>query len=228
MKIKYLSNLVKKTIYNTKISELEKKFTDHNHDKYITTPEFNTLAADVFNARLARANLITKTDFDNRVSSLDSKIAANKSNESIENELEELQKGFGLVLSGNTTFDEWDDLQTYLIFQPVQRYFKIITNTKYIAEWKSKGMSDESIKPPTTSNNSLTPLIGYYSYKIRLKFKGSCLKQPKVTYTHEKAVNIYIVYELAGSSSHSDDPTLKNCLSSAVTLTKKADVDNYG
>ena len=114
------------------------------------------------------------------MSSLDSKIAANKSNESIENELEELQKGFGLVLSGNTTFDEWDDLQTYLIFQPVQRYFKIITNTKYIAEWKSKGMSDESIKPPTTSNNSLTPLIGYYSYKTRLKFKGSCLKQPKL------------------------------------------------
>ena len=69
MKIKYLSNLVKKTIYNTKISELEKKFTDHNHDKYITTPEFNTLAADVFNARLARANLITKTDFDKSVKS---------------------------------------------------------------------------------------------------------------------------------------------------------------
>ena len=47
---------------DTKISELEKKVTDHNHDKYITTPEFNTLAA-VFNTRLAQANLITKTDF---------------------------------------------------------------------------------------------------------------------------------------------------------------------
>ena len=42
----------------------EKKLTDRNHDKYITTPEFNTLAVDVFNARLAKANLITKTDFD--------------------------------------------------------------------------------------------------------------------------------------------------------------------
>ena len=38
--------------------------TDHNPDKYLTTPEFNTLAADVFNARLAHANLIPKTDFD--------------------------------------------------------------------------------------------------------------------------------------------------------------------
>ena len=49
-------------IHNTKVIEIEKKLTDHNHDKYITTPEFNKLAADVFNARLAQANLITKTD----------------------------------------------------------------------------------------------------------------------------------------------------------------------
>ena len=63
-KIRSVSNLVKKTNYETKISELEKKLTDHNHDKYVTTPEFNTSAANVFNARLAKANLITKTDFD--------------------------------------------------------------------------------------------------------------------------------------------------------------------
>ena len=63
-KIPSVSNLVKKTNYETKISELEKKLTDHNHDKYVTTPEFNTSAANVFNARLAKANLITKKDFD--------------------------------------------------------------------------------------------------------------------------------------------------------------------
>ena len=33
----------------TKNSELEKKLADHNHDKYITTREFNPLAASVFN-----------------------------------------------------------------------------------------------------------------------------------------------------------------------------------
>ena len=69
-KIPSVSSLVKKTDYDTKISELEKKLTDHNHDKYITTPEFNTLAASVFNARLAQANLITKTDFEAKRSSL--------------------------------------------------------------------------------------------------------------------------------------------------------------
>ena len=45
----------KTTDYDTKISQTEKKFSDHNHDKYITTPEFNNLGAGVFTARLARA-----------------------------------------------------------------------------------------------------------------------------------------------------------------------------
>ena len=44
----------------------------------ITTPEFNTLAADDLNAILAQANLVTKTIFDNTASNLDSKIEATK------------------------------------------------------------------------------------------------------------------------------------------------------
>ena len=50
-KIPVVSSLVKKADYDTKISDIEKKITDHDHDKYITTPKFNTLAARVFNAR---------------------------------------------------------------------------------------------------------------------------------------------------------------------------------
>ena len=71
-KIPNISSLVKKTDYNTKIVEIEKKLTDHNHDKYITIPEFNTMIASVFNPRLAQANLITKTDFDSKLSNLNS------------------------------------------------------------------------------------------------------------------------------------------------------------
>ena len=52
-KIPDVSSLVKKTDYNTKISEIENKVNDHNHDKYIATPGFNTMAAEVFKARLA-------------------------------------------------------------------------------------------------------------------------------------------------------------------------------
>ena len=59
-------------------------------------------------------------------------------------------------------FDRGDGFQAYLIFQPLHKYIKIIANTKYISEWKSKGLSDESIKPFPTSDNNLTPLIDYY------------------------------------------------------------------
>ena len=69
-KIPSVSSLVNKTDYNTNIREIENKLNNHNHDRYITTLEFNTLAADAFNARLARADLVTKTLFDNAVSSL--------------------------------------------------------------------------------------------------------------------------------------------------------------
>ena len=59
-----ISCLVKKTDYNIKITDIESKLDNHNHDKYVATSEFNTLAADVFNARLAETNLTTKIDFD--------------------------------------------------------------------------------------------------------------------------------------------------------------------
>ena len=81
------------------------------------------------------------------------------------------------------------------------------------------------MKPPTTSDNSLTPALNYYRTKTRVKFTGSCLKQQKISYTHGKVVNIYIVYEVGASSSHNNDPTLKNSLFGAVTLTKNADID---
>ena len=78
-KIPSVSSLVKKKKgYDKKISELEKKLTDHDHNKPITTPEFNTLAADVFNARLAQAYLITKTHFNAKLSNLYIKTTANE------------------------------------------------------------------------------------------------------------------------------------------------------
>ena len=52
-------------------------------------------------------------------------------------------------------------------------------------------------------------------------------KQSKISYTHGKVVNIYIVHELGASSSHVNDSTLKNCLFGAVTLTKNTDIDRY-
>ena len=112
----------------------------------------------------------------------------------------------------------------------MRKYFKLNSVagvTDYVLSWQSKGISNESIKPSTTSNNSLNPRLSYYGTKVRVQFTKSCLKQSNHIFTHQKIVNIYIVYELAASSSHTNDPTLKNCLFGAVTLTKNADIEKY-
>ena len=97
----------------------------------------------------------------------------------------------------------------------------------YVLSWKSKGLSNENIRPPRTSDNSLIPELNYYGTKTRVKFTKRCLKQSSHILTHKHIVNIYIVYELAASSSYDSDPTLKNYLFGAVTLTKNADIEKY-
>ena len=54
---------MKKTDYKTKITEIENKITNHKHDVYITTSEFNKLTTDVFNSRLAQAKFSNKNRF---------------------------------------------------------------------------------------------------------------------------------------------------------------------
>ena len=111
---------------------------------------------------------------------LTEKITENKTKHLlVENELKKL-KTFDLsYFRGKIHFEE-DDPQNYLVFQPIQKYFKVIVNKLYISSWKSKGLSDESITPLPTSDNSLTLLIDYLGNKIRIKFTGSCLKQLKL------------------------------------------------
>ena len=90
---------------------------------------------------------------------------------------------------------EDDDAQNYLVFHPVLRYFNMIANTDKVTAWKLKGLSDENIKLPSISNNSLNPWISYIvNAKMWVKFDGSCLKQEKVAFTHKQVVNIYIVF----------------------------------
>ena len=47
-------------------------------------------------------------------------------------------------------------------------------------------MYDEIIKPPSTSANVLNPLLNYVGTRIRVEFKGICLKQDKTSFNHGK------------------------------------------
>ena len=88
----------------------------------IDISEFNKLAADVFNARLAQANLITKTEFDSKLSSLNRKITKNKTDHLlVQNELNKLNTFDSSYFIGKSHFED-DGTQNYLVFQPVYIY----------------------------------------------------------------------------------------------------------
>ena len=102
----------------------------------------------------------------------------------------------------------------------------------YVSSWKSKGLSNESLKLCTTSDNSLTPILNYYDDpKIKVSFDISCLKQDRVTFSHGKIVNIYIVYKrirIANINGDRDSNlTVEDCLFGKVTLAKNADINKY-
>ena len=92
-------------------------------------------------------------------------------------------------------------------------------------------MSDESIKPPSSSGNSLNPGIDYVDkskIKMQVKFDGNCLKQEKVASTHKQVANIYIFYEInLWPFNVGQDLILVNCLFGAVKFTKNNDPVKY-
>ena len=194
-----INTLIKKSDYDAKIKEIENKYVSNIG----------------FDSKLAQANVITKRNFDAKVIELEKNIK----------KVQTIDSSYFIV---KTYFDE-DGTQNYLVFLPMSKYFRLIANTKYISSRKSKGFSDEIITLYATSDNSLTPWVDYYDTKIRLQFNKSCLKQPnKLIYDKGHIVNVYIVYELGASSSNFSNPTLKNCLFGAVTLTKNVDIEKYG
>ena len=143
--------------------------------------------------------------------------------------MKKLQIFDSIYFRGKSHFEEYGT-QNYLVFQPRHRYFQRVAGvsySNYIYFWKSKGLCDKNITAPTTSNYNLNPQLGYLGNKTRAERKGSCLKQDKITYTHGKIVNIYIVYGISKNYNISSYPTLKNCFFGAVSLTKTADIDKY-
>ena len=102
------------------ISEIENKVNDHNHDKYITTPEFNTMAASTFNASLAaQADLIRRPEFDFKLKDISDRVSLNKSKQLLaEDELKKLEIFDAAYFRGKDFLEG-----NYFIFKPTNKYF---------------------------------------------------------------------------------------------------------
>ena len=124
------------------MSDIENKITDHDHEKYITSPEFNTMAASVFNTRLAQANLIKKADLDTDSKKFSDRVTSNKSKHLLaENELKKLEKFDAAYFRSKNYFHGNDGTQNYLVFQLVYKYFEL--NNGNVSSRESKGFSNE-------------------------------------------------------------------------------------
>ena len=122
--------------------------------------------------------MVTKTDFDNKLISLDRKINSNKTKHLLaKNEFKKLQPFDSNYFKGKSRFEEYG-VQNYLLFQPIYRYFKKIRGVgsgEYIYFRKSAGLSGDRINSITASNYSITPKLSYYGSKVRVRFNRSCL-----------------------------------------------------
>ena len=162
-----ISNLVKKTDYKTKINEIEKKITDHNHDKNITTPEFNKFITKICDLRLKRENLASKSDIANFVNKTDSdnELKDVKRNK---NELNELSKKVKLIPSKELTKylvdklsilngKKYFSLGIFPNYFNSKKYIKYFSGTTRIESWKSNRMPEESIENITKSVSNFSP-----------------------------------------------------------------------
>ena len=84
---------------NTKISEVENKIPDNS--KYITTQEFNKLTAENFATRLTQVNLVSKTEFSNKLTNYNKRITSNKTKHL------EVQKKLNSLITKDYNFFLW-------------------------------------------------------------------------------------------------------------------------
>ena len=77
--------------------------------------------------------MITKIDFDAKLSRINGKITENKTKTLLfENEFIKLKTFDSSYFIGKSHFEK-DGTQNYLVFQPLNKYFKVITNTDYVS-----------------------------------------------------------------------------------------------
>ena len=224
-KISNASGLVTTTVLNTKISEVENKIP--NHDEYNTTPEFNKLTVESFAARLKQANLVNKTDFDNKLISFNRKITSNKTKYlEVQKNLNSLKtKGYNFFL-GRIYFTSNDGSQNTFVYQPTLDTLELKKDkgTDYVLSWKSNGVYNSKLKPLYTAFLHSIKLSGY---KMGIKFDKDPLAVEQNNYL-TKIVNVYIVYDLdAWLRNPTNNFKFKNCLFGATNIVKNSDKEKY-
>ena len=208
---------------NTKNSEVENKILDNS--KYITDLEFNKLTAENFAARLKQADLVNKTDFDNKLTSFDKHFTSNKT------KLLEVQMKLNSRITkdlflGRIYFANNHGSQNTLVYQLTLDTSELnkYEGTDYVLSWKSTGVFNSKLKPLYTAFLHSIKLSGY---KIGIKFDKDHLAVEKNNYL-SNIVNVCIFYDLdACPRNPTNSFKFKNCLFGATNIVKNSDKEKY-
>ena len=141
-----MNGLLTTTVLNTKISEVENKIP--NHDKYFTTTELNKLTVENFTARIKQANLVTKSDFDKNLTSVNRKITSNNT------KYLQVQKKLNSIITtdciflGRMYFTSNNGSQKTYICRPKLYLLELKKDrgTDYVLSWKSNGIYNSKLK----------------------------------------------------------------------------------
>ena len=234
----------KKNCLKLTIGEIENKIiTDHSHDQYITTQEFNKLTAENFTARLDDiANLVEKTDFNDKLKDLNKIVTSNKTKYVlVENELNELSKKvkaistkaltkdfiYGHKILSSTKYFSSGIYQNYLVFIPTKKCIKHFNGTTRINSWKSNGMPKKYIENVTKSDSNFAPTFVCHHLLPNINFDRHCLINNNISIPY-KLINLCISYiRNQWPGDLNIDFTLVNCLFGSVESTKNTDPDKY-
>ena len=135
---------------------------------------------------------MTKTDFHTKLQSLNKKINSNKTKHLlVESELKK-QKKIDTAYFRDKNYFDGDGTQSYLVFQPMHKYFKIENNnSNEISLWKSKGLSNEKVISIKTFGYNQALKLVYDNARIKLRFARDLSKQNK-SYTQSLANNKHL------------------------------------
>ena len=102
---------------------------------FFTTPEFNTLIAENFEERLKQANLVSQTDFDNKLTSFNKRITSNKTKylEFQKNLNSLIKKDYDFFL-GRIYFTSNDGSHNTFVYQPTLDILEL-KKVKALREW---------------------------------------------------------------------------------------------
>ena len=102
-------------------------------NKHTTAQEFIKLTAENLAARLKQAELVNKTDFDNKLTSFNKRMTSNKTKHlEIQKKLNSLITKYYIFFSGRIYFTSNDGSQNKFVYQPTLEALELNKRQRYL------------------------------------------------------------------------------------------------